>query len=99
MRFFGYLIVMILIHWFAKYRSKMLKFRILQKNAFKKVEKITVFSTFSSSACAHKALLSDQGLGITSGTVRSLGVDGRPLPSCTTNTLRAEKWRGNIPAI
>lgn len=41
-----------------------------------KLEKITVFSTFSSSACAHQALLSDQGLGIASGTTRSLGVDG-----------------------
>ena len=42
----------------------------------KKVKKITVFSTFSSSTCAHQALLSDQGLGIASGTTRSLGVDG-----------------------
>ena len=64
-----------------------------------KLEKITVFSTFSSSACAHQALLSNQGLGIASGTTRSLGVDGRPLSSCTTNTLRAEKGRGNIPAV
>ena len=82
-----------------KIPSKNVKIPYFTKNVAKKVKKIAVFSTFSSSACAHQALLSDQGLGIASGTTRSLGVDGRPLSSCTTNTLRAEKWRGNIPAI